>query len=220
MKKEMTLCMTFLVMVLLASAQDVPPQQVTDAFSKKFTGSEKVAWGQESPAEWEAEFVMAGVEKSAIFSPNGEWLETESEICRKDLPAEIFKTLAITFDGFEIEELAGIEKPGFTGYEIALEKRGTSVEILAMADGTFTLSEIKVEDECDKESPEYGRMDCCKIQCCKTAMQNQCRGGEMGCYKANYEGCPKTGSPCKVIIEESCEKEMKEGKEKKDKDKD
>ena len=201
-----------MAMVLVVSAQVVPPQQVSDAFGKKFSGAEKVEWGQESPTEWEAEFVMAGTEKSANFSSGGEWIETESDICKKDLPAEIFKTLALTFDGFEIEEIGSLEKPGFTGYEIELEKGQTTVEILALTDGTFTLSSIMVDEDCNMKSCEGEEMEGCK-----GGMDMRCKGGEMGCCKAGHEGCPMAGDEgcCKGAMEKSCKGDMKEEKEEK-----
>jgi hypothetical protein len=228
MRKKLFLTFMLMAMVLVVSSQVVPPQQVSDAFGKKFSGAEKVVWGQESPTEWEAEFVMAGVEKSANFTSGGEWLETESDICKKDLPAEIFKTLALVFDGFEIEETESLEKPGFTGYEIDLVKGQTSLEILALADGTFTLSSIMVEEDCDMRSCEGEEMECCKggmdmrckggeILCCKAGMDMKCKGGEMGCCKAGHEGCPMAGDEgcCKGAMEKSCKGDMKEEKEEK-----
>lgn len=214
MKKLFTL-LSLLLMSCFVFAQAVPPQAVSHAFAKKFADAQKIEWGQEDASTWEAEFTLAGVEKSACFSVKGDWTETETEICKKELPAEVFKTLALVFEGFEIEEIGSLEKPGFTGFEIELEKGQTIVEILALSDGTFTLSSIKVGEECGMKSGEGEGM-----MRCKGGMKMECKGGEMGCCKAGHEGCPKaaTEGSCKSAIEKSCKGDMKEGKEEKEKD--
>ncbi|MCK9399107.1 MAG: PepSY-like domain-containing protein [Bacteroidales bacterium] len=162
--KNLLLSLCMVALSLMAFAQVTPPKQVTDAFAGKFADAQKVEWEQEIATEWEADFMLAGVEKTACFSAKGEWMETETAMCRKELPAEVFKTLAIVFDGFEMEELESIEKPGFTGYEIALEKGGTNVEIQAAPDGTFTLLSIMVKEDhqgkCCKADDEGDDIKC------------------------------------------------------------
>jgi hypothetical protein len=224
--KKLFFLLSLLLMSCFVIAQAVPPQPVTDAFAKKFADAQKIAWGQENANTWEAEFTLAGVEKSACFSDKAEWIETETCVCKKELPAEVFKTLALIFEGFEIGEIGSLEKPGFTGFEIELKKDQTIVEILALTDGTFTLSSIKVGEECDMKSCEGGEMMHCKegmemcgkggeMGCGKAGMNMEGKGEEMGCGKTGHEGCPKAGAEgsCKYAMEKSCKGDMKEGKE-------
>ncbi len=205
--KKLFLLSSLVALSLLAFTQVVPPKQVSDAFGSKFSGAENVTWSQESPKTWEAEFTIAGAEKSAIFSPAGEWMETESCVCMKDLPAEIFKTLALMFDGFKVKECSNVEKKDFTGYEIALEKCGTEVEIAASADGTFKLTSIEVR--CGGMKCHEGMME----GQCKGMMEGGCKGMTMEeCHKSMMEGGCK-GMPeggCKGMMEGGC-KGMPEG---------
>jgi hypothetical protein len=206
--KKLFLSLSLVAFSLFAFAQVLPPKQVSDAFGTKFSGAENVAWSQESPMEWEAEFMMAGVDKSASFSPAGEWLETESACMMKDCPAEIFKTLALVFDGFKIEECESVERKGFTGYDIVLVKGGTEVEISASADGTFKLTSIEVGC-CGGAKCSKGMMG----EGCKGMMGEGCKGmmGE-GC-KGKMEGCSKgmMGEGCKGMMGEGCKGMMEEG---------
>jgi hypothetical protein len=135
-------------LVLMACGQ-TPPKEMQSAFSKKFSTVQELTWEQEDN-EWEAEFKLNGTEMSASFDNSGKWLETEIEVKRKDLPAEIFKAINLKFEGWEMEEVERIEKPDFKGYEIALEKEETVTEILVTDSGEITIKKVKLEDE-DKD---------------------------------------------------------------------
>ena len=128
--KQSAIIMVVLAMSLFACAQ-TPPKAVTDNFSSKFSAATKVKWDQEEENEWEAEFKMNGSEMSASFDNAGTWLETEKEIKNRDLPAAV----------------AEIQKPGFSGYEIGLEKGEEMLEIQANPDGTIANVKKVEEDE-------------------------------------------------------------------------
>lgn len=64
------------------------------------------------------------------------------------------KILIIEFDGFEIDEVEFVEKPDSTGYEIALEKEETEVEVLVTKAGKITIKKVNVEDEDDEDEEE------------------------------------------------------------------
>jgi hypothetical protein len=147
-------------------SQAVPPKAVSDAFLKMFPDAKEIEWEQEEADVWDADFNQAGVEKAATFNTNGDWLLTETAICRTELPAEVFKTLALVFDGFEIEELDKIDMKDKTGYEIDLEKGETAVEIMAAPDGTFTLEAIEVEEhDCESKCCMHMQQKGCKSAC-------------------------------------------------------
>ena len=72
---------------------------------------------------------------------------------------EDMKILIIEFDGFEIDEVEFVEKPDFTGYEIALEKEETEVEVLVNKAGEITIKKVNVEDEDDEDDDEEEEED-------------------------------------------------------------
>lgn len=144
--KRSAIIVVVLAMSLFACAQ-TPPKSVTDNFNPKFSGATKVKWDQEEANEWEAEFKMNGSEMSASFDNAGTWLETEKEIRDKDLPAAVSKVISEKYAGYDLDEVAEIQKPGFSGYEIGLEKGEEMIEIQVKPDGTIANVKKVEEDE-------------------------------------------------------------------------
>jgi len=133
--------------VLLACGQNItPPKEVQATYSKMFKEVQNPEWEQEYN-EWEAEFKLNGTEMSASFDNSGNWLETETEVKKKDVPAEIFKAINLKFEGWEMEEVERVEKPDFKGYEIELEKGDTETEVLVTDGGVLTIKKVNVEEE-------------------------------------------------------------------------
>jgi hypothetical protein len=150
MKKTALIILICGVAMIVHGQNQLPPKEVQDSFAKKFKSAMDIKWEQEKN-EWEAEFKMNGTCMSASFDNAGQWLETETEIDRKDLPAEIHKAINLKFNGWEIDEIESIEKPGYAGYEIELEKGNTETEIQVTASGEITIEKVKVEDDDDEE---------------------------------------------------------------------
>ncbi|WP_319502615.1 PepSY-like domain-containing protein [uncultured Draconibacterium sp.] len=144
--KQSVFMVAVLAVSLIACAQ-TPPQSVADTFNSKFSGATKVKWDQEEENGWEAEFIMDNSEISASFNDDGTWLETESEINETDLPTAVKAKLAMNYWGYEMEGVEKIEKPGFFGYEIAIEKGDEELEIQISDDCKIIRSKDIEEDE-------------------------------------------------------------------------
>ena len=137
----------FLVFLMAYCYGQPVPTPVQESFAKKYAVATAVQWEQEEPNEWEADFKLEGKKGSASFDNLGNWLETEMVIKKTDVPAEVHKAINLKFDGWKIEEIESIEKPGFAGYEIVLEKEDTEVEVLVTSDGALTIEKVTVEEE-------------------------------------------------------------------------
>lgn len=100
----------------------------------------------ETQTEYEAIFKLNRQEVSANFDKDGNWLSTETEIEKSELPATIQISLEAGFSGFKIEEASKIEsvRDGVS-YEVKIEKGKESLEIVFSPDG-HVLSK-KVADE-------------------------------------------------------------------------
>jgi hypothetical protein len=146
--KTILVLLAFLGMSLCVNAQKVVlPNAVADAFSQKFPNAQKVHWNQEEADEWEAEFYLNGTETSASFNPAGSWLETETEISRRSLPAEVKNTLDSQFAGYKTGEVAIIDSPAFSGYEIELRKKEQAVEVQLTKEGVLKHKRILKDGE-------------------------------------------------------------------------
>lgn len=134
-----------------AFGQKTVPENVKKEFAKKYPAAQAVKWGSEEANEWEAEFKINGTEMSASFDIKGVWLETESEISAKDLPASVTNTIAKNFAGFKTGEVSANETPKMKGYEVELTKGETSLEVIFDNSGkVIKNTEVKKEKE-DKE---------------------------------------------------------------------
>ena len=153
MKKTLLSVVTCGLALMACGQEPAPPKVVKDAFQAKFKTAQNVDWETEED-EWEAEFRMDGKKMSSSFDMSGNWLETETRIKKKDVPAQVFKSIALQFDGFEIEGIEGNETPDFKGYEIRLEKEEIMVEILCSAEGKITIKKVKESDEDEGKEKE------------------------------------------------------------------
>jgi ribosomal protein S17E len=94
--------------------------------------------------------MMNGKEMTSSFDLNGKWLETETEISSKDLPAAVTATLAREFAAYKTGEMSIIENPEMKGFEIALKKDKSAVEVVIDASGKV-LKNTAVTKKADKD---------------------------------------------------------------------
>ena len=131
------------------------PSDVIASFEQKFPNTQKVEWAfDEEDNLWEAEHVFNHTEYTSAFTPTGEWVETEKELKRKDLPQAVLTTLKSEFDDFDIEEVVWIETPEGTFYEVELEQeengREATLELTLTPEGTVVKKESGDDEEDDE----------------------------------------------------------------------
>ena len=122
------------------------PQKVKDAFAQKFPGVKKVKWEKENDKEWEGEFKKKGMEYSANFLEDGTWKETEHEIKKSDIPANIKTALIAEFPDYKIEDAEISETSGGSVYEFEIEKIESEMEVVIDMKGKIFIKEIKDEN--------------------------------------------------------------------------
>ncbi len=152
MKKLSILLVIFLTFGIVACGQKNVPQPVNKAFSQKYPAATSVKWASEEANEWEAEFKLNGKEMSASFDNSGKWLESETEIAVKELPAAVSASLAKEFAGYKTDEISILESPELNGFEVGLKKGDTVLE--AVFDNAGKV--IKKTDVSKEEKDEAG----------------------------------------------------------------
>lgn len=133
------------------SNNETAPEKVLSAFSQKFPEAKKVEWEMEDETEWEAEFKMNGKEYSANFSINGDWKETEYEIKKSDIPAEIQTILDQNFTDYDLEKAEIAETASGQSYEFEIEVGEEEFEVVIDAQGKLTKKKASEEEENDED---------------------------------------------------------------------
>ncbi|AVR45075.1 hypothetical protein C7S20_07215 [Christiangramia fulva] len=155
MRKLFNISLIFMAFTVISCAQkgDVS-QSVKKAFNQKFPDAKKVSWDQENSHEWEAEFTRNGLEYSANYSVNGEWLETESEIESAEVPAQVSQNMTKDYPDARIKEVFKVERKDGVFYEYEFKLNGKTQEALYDSSGN------KVENQKSaEEDEEYEKED-------------------------------------------------------------
>ena len=143
----LTICMAFFSIYCLQAQEkskkvDVPAA-VKSSFEVKYPKAEKVNWGIEKPGEFEAEFVLNGVESSALFDSKGQFLESETEIKESELPQAIKATIAKELVGYKLGEVEkSTDAKGIASYEMEASKGKDKFEISFDANGKLLKKDI------------------------------------------------------------------------------
>jgi hypothetical protein len=153
MKNFLVLLAVLSLISFSACSQKNPPENVKKVFAQKFVAAKSVKWDSEKSNEWEAEFKLNGKEMSACFDNAGKWLETESEISLKELPASVTNTLKNDFQGYKTDEMSTIENPEIKGFELTIKKGEMVYEIVIDTTGkVIKKTEMKEENEKDEKN--------------------------------------------------------------------
>lgn len=140
-----TVILSFLLLNINASEKKVKAADVPDvvktSLNQKFPGVTVKEWGKENDTNWEAEFMLNGIEHSACFDNNGIWKETEQEIKMKDVPAIVKAALEKEFPGFKVEDPELKETATGKTYDFEVEKGDDEFEISIDLEGNLVKKE-------------------------------------------------------------------------------
>ena len=141
MKQVLIMTAFALALAAPAHAQMLKPAQVPAAvkatFKAKFPAITSNTWEKEG-TKYEAGFTQNGITISALITPAGELLETESDMSPAKLPAAVRTKLASDYKAYKITEAATlISAEGKTTYEAEVSKGGKSHDVVFYADGSL-----------------------------------------------------------------------------------
>lgn len=137
-----------LIVLVLSQAcgQKKIPNSVITTFNNKFKNATNVNWDRENENEWEAEFKLAGKKYSANFNNEGEWLETEYNIDKPEIPSQVLSALN-TFEGYTLKEAEISETNKGKNYEFLLKNKDDKMEVVVAATGEIIRREHKNAEE-------------------------------------------------------------------------
>ena len=141
MKQVLIMVACALALAAPAHAQMLKPAQVPAAaratFKAKFPTVKTNTWEKEGD-KFEAGFKMNGNTMSAVITPAGELVETETDMSPAKLPAPVRAKLASDYKTFKITEAATlVSASGTTTYEAEVSKGGKRQDVVFNADGTL-----------------------------------------------------------------------------------
>lgn len=125
----------------LSQAQMLKPAQVPAAakatFKAKFPTVKTNSWEKEGD-KFEAGFKMNSNTMSAVITPAGELMETETDMSPSQLPAAVRAKLASDYKAYKITEAATlVSADGTTTYEAEVSKGGKKQDVVFNADGSL-----------------------------------------------------------------------------------
>ena len=141
MKNAMILAAFALALAAPAHAQMLKPAQVPAAaratFKAKFPLVKTNSWEKEGD-KYEAGFKQDGVTMSALITPAGELVETESDMSPAKLPAAVRAKLASDYKAYKVTEAAVlVSVSGATTYEAEVSKGGKHQDVVFNVDGSL-----------------------------------------------------------------------------------
>lgn len=111
--------------------KDGTPEAVKTSFQSKYPGENDPDWETDANGNFESHFKIDGVTYRADFSPNGDWIETETSIDKKDLPDIIKEKIKANYSDYEITEIEKVDhhsKGLFYDVEFKQEGKNKDVE--------------------------------------------------------------------------------------------
>ena len=141
MKNAMILAALAFALAAPAHAQMLKPAQVPAAakatFKAKFPLVKTNSWEKEGD-KYEAGFKQDGITMSALITPTGELVETESDMSPAKLPAAVRAKLASDYKAYKVTEAAVlVSASGATTYEAEVSKGGKHQDVVFNADGSL-----------------------------------------------------------------------------------
>jgi len=139
MKQRLTLAFVALL-ALTTQAQkltdDKVPAAAKQALLKRFPEAKQVAWEKEGDQAYEAKFMIGTNKQSANFDANGNWLSTETNLKKTDIPAAVQASITKNFAGYKADDPEKVESPEGISYEMELKKENQKLEVVFLPDGT------------------------------------------------------------------------------------
>lgn len=112
------------------------PKEVKEAFQTKYPGENDPDWEIDANGNYESHFKIDGIKYRADFSPAGEWIETETNIGKKDLPEPIRTAIKTNYGSEEITEIEKVDSASKgLFYDVEFKQKGKNRDVEYRASG-------------------------------------------------------------------------------------
>ncbi len=139
MKKIILAATVMIVTYATSFAQSKTPASVVTTFNKIYPDATKVKWDKENDHNYEASFELKGVNYSANFNENGEWLELEIPYSFDQLPEKVQNAFNASHKGVVPKAVSKIETAReVIIYEIEFQQGAKVTELFYTEDGAET----------------------------------------------------------------------------------
>lgn len=99
---------------------------------------------------FEGQFKKEAGEFTAIYTVEGNWLETEEKLRLRDLPADVSSSVKENYSGYTIASAVMVESASKSSFHKLELKKGSGVlELKIFSDGKMEVEELETEDDED-----------------------------------------------------------------------
>ena len=116
------------------------PQPVKEALVKKFKGVTADTWEKDSKG-YEANFKKDGKKYEVTISESGEWLETEYDVKKGDIPPKAIGYVTTNYKEYKIIDTECEETPEGEFYEVEISNGDEKKELLFNKKGELVKGE-------------------------------------------------------------------------------
>lgn len=124
------------------------PEAVKKTFSENYPDVKNAKWEFEH-GNYEAEFKVNNVEKTAVINKMGHLSAVETEINISSLPEAVQSAVSKDYPSASIKEASKIETEGGIEYEVEIRDGNNSPDLIYSADGKFLHK--KTDDNIDDD---------------------------------------------------------------------
>lgn len=118
--------------------KQVPPS-VHREFAKRHPNMFAYDWEyKKKKGLYRAEFIDNGKEWKSYFSPDGNWMYTETEIKKAQLPQEIWNSLSKTnYQNWKVDDVDLLQTPQFPSvYKLEMKNGKQKIDLYFLANGS------------------------------------------------------------------------------------
>lgn len=139
MKNLFVIILSLIFLGCTSSAQEnggEVPENIKNAFVKKYPGVEVQNWETDKNNYYEASFERNGTKYRADFAKDGTWIETESSFSYENLPADVKAVIDNEYKEHEIVEIELVDNAEKgTFFDIELKKNGKKRDVMLTESG-------------------------------------------------------------------------------------